>query len=85
MINRVLPDDDLLPKATRFAQRLANGPTKAHAATKRIVQAVREGGVHESDRRTPEVTAPLVDTDDFRNGLRSFLTEGPGKAKFKGR
>ena len=85
VINRVLPDDDLLPKATRFAQRLANGPTKAHAATKRIVQAVREGGVHESDRRTPEVTAPLVDTDDFRNGLRSFLTEGPGKAKFKGR
>jgi enoyl-CoA hydratase len=85
VINRVLPDDDLLPKATRFAQRLANGPTKAHAATKAIVQAVREGGVHEGDRRTPEVTAPLVDTDDFRDGLRSFLTEGPGKAKFKGR
>jgi enoyl-CoA hydratase len=73
------------PKATRFAQRLANGPTQAHAGTKAIVQAVREGGVHEADRRTPEITAPLVETDDFRNGLRSFLTEGPGKAKFKGR
>jgi enoyl-CoA hydratase len=85
VINRVLPDDDLLPKATRFAQRLGNGPTKAHTATKAVVQAVREGGVREADRRTPEITAPLVDTDDFRNGLRSFLTEGPGKAKFKGR
>jgi enoyl-CoA hydratase len=65
--------------------RLANGPTKAHAATKAIVQAVREGGVGEADRRTPEITGALVDTDDFRNGLGSFLTEGPGKAKFKGR
>jgi enoyl-CoA hydratase len=85
VINRVLPEADLLEKATRFAHRLANGPTKAHAATKAIVRAVREGGVHEADRRTPEITGPLFETEDLRNAVRSFLTEGPGKAKFKGR
>src|SRR6185312_17149544 len=37
VVNRVLPDDELLEKGMRFAQRLASGPTKAHAATKRIV------------------------------------------------
>jgi enoyl-CoA hydratase/carnithine racemase len=85
VINRVLPDDQLLEKATRFAQRLANGPTKAHAATKAVVQAVREGGIPEADRRTPEITAGLFETEDLRNGVESFLTDGPGKAKFKGR
>jgi enoyl-CoA hydratase len=85
VINRVLPDEDLLEKATRFALRLANGPTKAHAATKEVVRSVREGGVYEADRRTPEITGPLFETDDLRNAVQSFLTEGPGKAKFKGR
>jgi enoyl-CoA hydratase len=85
VVNRVLPDGDLLEKATRFAHRLAKGPTKAHAATKAVVGAVREGGVAEADRRTPELTGPLFETEDLRNGVESFLTEGPGKATFQGR
>src|SRR5215217_5259500 len=39
VVNRVLPADELLEKARRFAARLAAGPTQAHAATKRIVRA----------------------------------------------
>jgi enoyl-CoA hydratase len=85
VVNRVLPDGELLEKATAFAQRLANGPTQAHAGTKAVVRAVREGGVHEADRRTPEITGPLFETEDLRNAVQSFLTDGPGKAKFKGR
>ena len=34
VVNRVLPADDLLGKARKFAERLAAGPTVAHAATK---------------------------------------------------
>jgi enoyl-CoA hydratase len=85
VVNRVLPDEELLEKATRFAHRLANGPTKAHAATKAVVAAVREGGVAEADNLTPEITGPLFETEDLRNGVASFLTEGPGKAAFQGR
>jgi enoyl-CoA hydratase len=85
VVNRVLPDDELLEKGMRFAQRLASGPTKAHAATKRIVRAYLEGGVDEADRATPEVVGPLFETQDLQRAVRSFLAEGPGKATFEGR
>jgi enoyl-CoA hydratase/carnithine racemase len=85
VVNRVLGDDELLPKATEFAQKLANGPTLAHAATKRIVRAYLEGGARGADRRTPEIVGPLFGTEDLQNAVKSFLREGPGKATFKGR
>ena len=85
VVNRVLPDDELLEKGMRFAQRLASGPTKAHAATKRIVRAYLEGGVDEADRVTPEVAGALFETEDLQGAVKSFLAEGPGKATFEGR
>ncbi len=85
VVNRVLPDDELLEKGMRFAQHLAEGPTKAHAATKRIVRAHLEGGVPEADRVTPEVAGSLFETEDLQKAVRSFLDEGPGKATFEGR
>ena len=85
VVNRVLPDGELLEKGMRFAHRLAAGPTKAHAATKRIVRAYLEDGVDKADRETPKVAASLFETEDLRNAVKSFLEEGPGKATFEGR
>jgi enoyl-CoA hydratase len=85
VINRVLPDDEVVEKGLRFARQLAEGPTRAHAATKEIVRAVREGGVGEADKRTPEQFGPLFATEDLRAAVESFLEQGPGKATFKGR
>ena len=85
VVNRVLPDDELLEKGMSFARRLAGGPTRAHAATKRIVRAYLEGGVDEADRATPEVAGALFETQDLQRAVRSFLAEGPGKATFEGR
>ncbi len=85
VVNRVLPDDEIHEKGMRFAQRLANGPTKAHAATKRIVRGYLRGGVDEADRVTPEVFAELFATQDLQNAVKSFLAEGPGHAEFEGR
>ena len=85
VINRVVGDDELLEKGMRFAQRLAEGPTKAHEATKRIVRAYLRGGVEEADRVTPEVAGGLFETEDLQRAVRSFLSEGPGKATFEGR
>jgi enoyl-CoA hydratase/carnithine racemase len=45
VVSRVLPAGELREKAHAFARRLAEGPTLAHAATKRMIQlAVDEGG-----------------------------------------
>src|SRR5918994_3334876 len=73
VVNRVVGDDELLEKGIRFAHRLASGPTKAHAATKRIVRAYCRGGVEEADRETAEQFAGLFATEDLRNGVKSFL------------
>jgi enoyl-CoA hydratase len=85
VVNRVLPDADLRAKSMRFARRLAAGPTRAHHATKRIVLAQREHGVRGADERTAEIGPPLFETDDLKAAVKSFLSEGPGKASFTGR
>jgi enoyl-CoA hydratase/carnithine racemase len=85
VLNRVLPDADLADKSLRFAERLAGGPTVAHAATKRVVRAFLEHGVRGADARTAEIAAPLFETADLRGAVETFLAEGPGKASFEGR
>jgi enoyl-CoA hydratase/carnithine racemase len=85
VVNRVVGDDELLEKGMKFARQLADGPTKAHGATKQIVRAFREGGVEEADRVTADVAGALFETEDLQNAVKSFLTEGPGKASFDGR
>jgi enoyl-CoA hydratase len=69
----------------KFAHRLADGPTIAHGATKRIIRAYRAGGVEEADRVTPGVFAELFASEDLKNAVDTFLKEGPGKATFEGR
>jgi enoyl-CoA hydratase len=85
VINRVVPDAELHEKALRFAARLAAGPTRAHAATKRMVREFSEGGVARADGAMNEVAGEVVETDDFKNGVASFLEDGPGQAVFSGR
>jgi enoyl-CoA hydratase/carnithine racemase len=85
VVNRVVPDDQLLEKGLKFAHRLADGPTVAHGATKRILRAFRAGGVNEADRVTPEQFADLFASQDLQNAVKSFLKDGPGNATFEGR
>jgi enoyl-CoA hydratase len=85
VVNRVLPDAELAEKSLRFAQRLAAGPTRAHAATKRMVRAFLDEGVRGADARIGELAAGLFATEDLQNAVDSFLEHGPGKATFQGR
>lgn len=85
VINRVVDEGAVHEKGMRFAHRLAAGPTKAHAATKRIVRAFSDHGVEGADEITPEQFAGLFATEDLQNAVRSFLAEGPGKASFEGK
>ena len=85
VINRVLPDGEVIEKGMRFARQLPNGPTRAPAATTDIVAGVRDGGVGEADRRTPGQFGPLFATEDLQRAVDSFLEHGPGQATFEGR
>ena len=84
VVNRVLPGEELLDKARRFAARLAAGPTQAHAATKRIVRAQADHGTRGADERVADLTSHLFETEDARNAVHTFLEHGPGKATFTG-
>jgi enoyl-CoA hydratase len=85
VVNRVLADDDFATATRRFALALANGPTRAHAATKAIVRAQVTSGTRAADEVMPAISGALFATDDLRNAVQSFLAEGPGRASFAGR
>jgi enoyl-CoA hydratase len=85
VVNRVLADDALEAESLAFAHRLASGPTRAHAATKKMVQAALEHGARGADDRVRDIAAPLFATEDLQNAVSTFLEQGPGKATFEGR
>jgi enoyl-CoA hydratase/carnithine racemase len=85
VVNRVVAPEDLTEKARAFAQRLAAGPTRAHAATKRMIRLAVDEGVEAADAALGEVGAAVMASDDLQNGARTLLEEGPGHARFEGR
>lgn len=86
VVNRVLPDDGFDAAARELALGLAHGPTRAHAATKAIVRAVRaDGGPRAADALVPEAAGGLFETEDLKGAVRSFLERGPGHATYEGR
>jgi len=85
VVNRVYAPEGFADEARAFATRIANGPTRAHAATKQIVRAQKEGGARAADAIVGEVSGALFATEDLKNAVRSFLEDGPGKATYEGR
>jgi enoyl-CoA hydratase/carnithine racemase len=86
VVNRVLPDEGFDEAARAFARKLAEGPTRAHAATKRIVRACLDrGGVRGADECVPRLAGDLFATEDLRRAVSSFLEHGPGHAGYEGR
>lgn len=83
VVNAVREDVDTAARA--LLARLADGPTKAHAATKQIIEGWRSGGVAHADSITSEVSGQLFGTEDLKNAVRSFLEVGPGKATYTGK
>jgi enoyl-CoA hydratase/carnithine racemase len=85
VINLVVDDDDLGTATAAVAAELAAGPTVAHAATKRLVRRAVDAGIRAADDAMTEIQAPIWASADLKSGLRSFLREGPGAARFEGR
>lgn len=77
--------DDVDASARALTERLADGPTVAHAATKKIVAAWRSGGIAHADEITSDVSGALFETEDLRGAVKSFLENGPGKATYTGK
>jgi enoyl-CoA hydratase/carnithine racemase len=84
-VDRVVAAEKVYQQAVEVARDYARGPRLALRAAK---TAVNWGG--RVDLRTGvaierEVFSGLFATEDQREGMRSFVEKGPGKATFKGR
>jgi enoyl-CoA hydratase/carnithine racemase len=81
VVNRVWADEAFEARSREFAAKLAAGPTRAHAATKRLIAAPDKRA---ADALVPEVSGALFATDDLQRAVASFLCDGPGKATYQG-
>lgn len=85
VVSRVLPAEGFTEAALALARQVAAGPTLAHAATKTLVATSARQGVRAADAVVPEVSGALFDSEDLRAAVASFLSEGPGRARHRGR
>ena len=85
VVSRVVPAGEVVEKSSTLAQRLASGPTIAHAATKRMIRLAVDEGVEAADRALPDVAARVIPSQDLQNGARTLLDQGPGNAAFSNR
>ncbi|UED83961.1 enoyl-CoA hydratase/isomerase family protein [Streptomyces profundus] len=85
LVDRVLPADQVFAEAHAWAARLARGPATALRAAKEAVDGGLDAGVETGLTIERTWFASLFATDDRAEGIRSFVEEGPGKARFGGR
>ncbi len=85
IINRVVPDEQLVDASATLAHELANGPTIAHASTKAIVSHAVSHGIQATDEAMRELQKEFWKSNDLKVGLASLQANGPGAARFEGR
>jgi enoyl-CoA hydratase/carnithine racemase len=85
LADRVVPADQVFDQAVTWAAQLAAGPLLAQAAVKQAIERGQDLALPAGLDLEAELFVPLFDTEDARVGIRSFLEQGPGKARFHGR
>ncbi|GHF12965.1 MULTISPECIES: enoyl-CoA hydratase/isomerase family protein [Streptomyces] len=82
LVDRVVPAGEVYEQAHAWAARLAAGPAIALRAAKEAVDAGLETDIDNGLTIERTWFAGLFATEDRAIGMRSFVEEGPGKAKF---
>ncbi|MBZ4020698.1 MULTISPECIES: enoyl-CoA hydratase/isomerase family protein [Streptomyces] len=83
LVDRVVPAEEVYAQAHAWAARLAVGPAMALRAAKESVDAGLETDIDTGLTIERNWFAGLFATEDRATGMRSFVEEGPGKAKFR--
>jgi len=80
--NRVVAQPGMLAEAVEFAAALADGPTVAHAMTKRMLHQEWNLSLETAIEAEAQAQALCMQTEDFRRAYRAFA--GKTKPVFEG-
>ncbi|MDH6623963.1 enoyl-CoA hydratase/carnithine racemase [Streptomyces sp. LBL] len=82
LVDRVVPAADVYTEAHAWAAKLAKGPALALRAAKESIDTGLETDIETGLAVERNWFAGLFATEDRERGMKSFVEEGPGKAKF---
>lgn len=83
IVNRIIPAGEFAAEARRYCARLAQGPTRALAAAKRLVALSPESSLETQMEHERRAIAACAGTDDFREGVAAFVEKRA--PRFEGR
>ena len=85
LADEVVAPDDVYAAARTWAEQFASGPAVALAAAKAAIDGGLDGDLASGLKLESHLFAALFATEDKRDGMRSFIENGPGKATFTGK
>ena len=83
LVRQVVEDERLLDEAMKFAQRLAQGPTRALVATRMLLEESEHATYAAQFRREIETQAEVRQSADALEGRQAFVEKRA--ARFSGR
>jgi 2-(1,2-epoxy-1,2-dihydrophenyl)acetyl-CoA isomerase len=83
LVNRVLPDERLAGETQALAARLAAGPTRSYAGTKRQLNSWLYARMDEQLELEAQIQREMASGEDFVEGTMAFVQKRP--ARFSGR
>ena len=85
MVDKVFPADQVYAEAVAWASRFSNAASYALRAAKESIDRGLETDLETGLEIERQQFAALFATEDRDIGMRSFVEDGPGKARFVGR
>jgi 2-(1,2-epoxy-1,2-dihydrophenyl)acetyl-CoA isomerase len=73
IVNRVVPDDELMAEAELLAKQLASGPTRAYGGVKKLLVASATNDLETQMDLETDFIAAMTETKDGLEGMNAFL------------
>jgi enoyl-CoA hydratase len=84
LVDAVYRAEDVYAKAVEWASQFVDGPALALRAAKAAIDEGIDAHLHDGLEAERREFAGLFKTHDQKAGMRSFVENGPGKARFEG-